>query len=544
MMFFRGILVPVILAGALMNGCVKKEEAPVREAADVQEAGVPVTGDWLVRRINAEPATLNPITASDAYESVINGYVYESLLDLDNETLEHIPVLAESWTISEDKKQYTFVLKEGLHWQDGKPLTTGDILYTFDRARDPKVDAPHLRSYYKDLVDVTTLDERTVRFTYAYPYFKALDMIGGLNIIPRHIFEKEDFNTHSAGRAPLGSGPYRFVKWDTGKEIVLERYPGYWGKKHYIDRIVFKIITDDTVALQVLKKGEIDYMGLSPIQWERQTGSASFDDEFRKIRYPSLGYSYIGWNQKRPMLSDKRVRRALTMLVDRESFVKNIWYGLGTVVSGNFFVDSPDYDKSIEPWPYDPQAAAALLAEAGWVDSDGDGILDKDGVPFRFEFTYPSGSPTGEKLSTLLKESLSKVGIEMSIRHLEWALFTQLLDGRNYDAVALGWSLPVLADPYQVWHSSQVREGHNFVGFVNEEADRIIEDGRSQFDREKRAAMYRRFHRILHEEQPYTFLFNRNSLVVLDRRFENVKVYPLGPDSTEWWVPIERQRYR
>jgi peptide/nickel transport system substrate-binding protein len=132
----------------------------------------------------------------------------------------------------------------------------------------------------------------------------------------------------------------------------------------------------------------------------------------------------------------------------------------------------------------------------------------------------------------------------MNIRVLEWALFTQLLEDRAFDALTLGWRLPVMADPYQVWHSSQAKEGSNYVGFVNEEADQIIEKGRLEFDREKRAAMYRRLHRILHEEQPYTFLFNGDNLRALDRRFSNVKVYPLGPDSTEWWVPAKDQRYR
>ena len=542
---FIVVLMLVVISGLVIQDCTKKDEAPPpRVTEETRGAETPVIGDWLVRRLSAEPATLNPVTASDAYESLINGYIYESLLTLDNQTLDHIPVLAESWSVSEDKKQYTFVLKEGLHWQDGEPLTSRDVLYTFDRARDPAVDAPHLRSYYKDLTDVEVINERIVRFTYAYPYFKALDMIGGLSIIPQHIFEREDFNTHSAGRAPVGSGPYRFLKWDTGKEIILERYPEYWGRAHYVQRIVFRIVTDEMVALQVLKKGEIDFMGLQPIQWERQTSTRDFSDNFNKIRYPSLGYSYIGWNQRRPMFADRMVRRAMTMLVDRESFVKNIWYGLGTVISGNFFVGSPDYDKTIESWPYDPEKASTLLDEAGWVDSDGDGIRDKDGVSFRFEFTYSSGSTTGEQLATMLQESLGKVGIEMSIRQLEWALFTKLLGDRAFDAVTLGWSLPVLADPYQVWHSSQVEKGSNYIGFVDLEADRIIEDGRTEFDREKRAAMYRRFHRILHEEQPYTFLFNRDNLVALDRRFQNVTVYPLGPDSTEWWVPTKDQRYR
>ncbi|UCF87839.1 MAG: peptide-binding protein [bacterium] len=539
-------VVPVILMSLLISACSKAKEDRVAEPAG-QTAGEMVTGDWLVRHLSSEPATLNPITATDAYESVINGYIYESLLQLDNETLELVPRLAESWEVSEDKLQFTFTLKEGLHWQDGKPLTTEDILYTFDRVKDPLVDAPHLRSYYKDLKKVEALDDKTVRFTYAFPYFKALDMIGGLSILPRHIFgssEGQEFNAHPSGREPVGSGPYRFVKWETGKEIVLERYPDYWGKKHYLDRIVFKIITDTTVALQVLKKQEMDFMGLTPIQWVRQTDSERFNSNFDKLRYPSLGYSYVGWNLRKPMFADRKVRRALTMLLDRQEFVENIWYGLGRVVSGNFFIDTPEYDKSILPLPYDPEGALKLLEEAGWTDHDGDGIIDKDGTPFRFEFTYSSGSTTGEQLGTILKESLKKVGIEMTIRQLEWALFTQLLDDRAFDAVTLGWSLPVLADPYQVWHSSQAERGSNFVGFVNGEADRIIEEARSEFDREKRSAMYRRFHRILHEEQPYTFLFSRDSLVVLEKRYENVKVYPLGPDSTEWYVPAKDQRYR
>ena len=540
------ILIPVVLILLVMPACSKGKQEQAREPS-VQAATEPVTGDWLVRHLSSEPATLNPITATDAYESVINGYIYESLLELDNETLELVPRLAERWEVSDDKLQFTFTLKDGLHWQDGKAITTEDILYTFDRVTDPLVDAPHLRSYYKDLKKVEALDEKTVRFTYAYPYFKALDMIGGLSIMPKHIFEGaegQDFNTHPVGRAPVGSGPYRFVKWETGTDIVLERYPDYWGEKHHMERIVFKIITDNTVALQVLKKQEMDFMGFTPIQWVRQTDSDRFNNNFDKLRYPSLGYSYIGWNLRKPMFMDKRVRRALAMLTDREAFVENLWYGLGRVVSGNFFIDTPEYDKSIEPLLFDLGAAVKLLEEAGWSDHDGDGVIDREGIPFRFEFTFSSGSTTGEQIATILQENLKKVGIEMTIRQLEWALFTQLLDDRAFDAVTLGWRLPVLADPYQVWHSSQADKGSNFVGFVSEEADRIIVDARSEFDREKRSAMYRRFHRILHEEQPYTFLFSRDSLVALDKRFENVKVYPLGPDSTEWYVPTEDQRYR
>jgi peptide/nickel transport system substrate-binding protein len=368
-------------------------------------------------------------------------------------------------------------------------------------------------------------------------------MIGGMSIIPQHIFSSGDFNTHPAGRSPVGSGPYRFVRWDTGKEIVLEKNEEYWGENPFLSRIVFKIITDETVALQVLKRGEMDLMALTPVQWVKQTEGRKFNRTFDKHKYYLPGYSFIGWNGRRPVFKDPLVRRAMTLLLDRESILENLRYGFGRVVSGNFFYESPDYDKNIEPWPYDPSKAVALLDEAGWVDSNGDGIRDKGGVDFKFEFTMTSGSQFADQVSTILKEELSKVGIEMSIRPLEWALFTRMLDDRNFDAVIMGWSLPVEADPYQVWHSSQVEKGSNFIGFFDREADLIIEEGRVTFDKEKRVKLYRRFHQIMHEEQPYTFLFVNESLVAVDRRFENVNVYPLGLDTSEWWVPQKRRKY-
>ena len=506
--------------------------------------GAAVEGDWLIRRLSSEPATLNPITATDVYESTVNSFVYESLVKRDNRTLELVPLLAESWDISADKLQYTFTLRKGLRWQDGKPLTTRDIVFTFETVKDPRVDAPHLRNYYRNLKTVEAIDDRKVRFTYSEPYFKTLEMTGGMKIIPAHIFKGGDFNTHPAGRKPMGSGPYSFVKWDTGREIVLERNENYWGPEPNLKKIVFKIITDETVALQVLKRGEMDLMGLRPIQWVRQTKGKKFVRMFDKLQYYLPGYSFIGWNQKRVFFSDKRVRRAMTMLVDRENILEKILYGFGRVITGNFFYESSDYDKEIKPWPFDPKGAVELLEQAGWKDSDGDGIRDREGVPFRFEFTISSGSQFAEQMATILKDSLEKVGIDMRIRPLEWALFTKVLDDRTYDAVILGWSLPIEADPFQVWHSSQVEKGSNFVGFANKEADEIIEQARITFDREKRKMLYRRFHQIMHEEQPYTFLFVNKSLVALDKRFENVTVYSLGLDSTEWYVPLERQKYK
>ncbi|MCA9809559.1 MAG: peptide-binding protein, partial [Candidatus Dadabacteria bacterium] len=328
------------------------------------------------------------------------------------------------------------------------------------------------------------------------------------------------------------------------REVVLEKNPDYWGEKPHLNRIVFRIITDSSVALQVLKRQELDVASLTPIQWEKQTNSPDFKKHFDKFSYFTPNYSYIGWNSKRPFFADKRVRTALTHLVNRELILDKVMYGLGAIVTNPFYINSPEYDKSIEPIPYDPAAARKLLEEAGWVDHDNDGIRDKDGVKFSFEFLIPGGSETGEKIATILKEELDGIGIDMTIRKTEWAVFTTRLNERNFDAVTLAWSMGIESDPYQIWSSTQAEAGSNFIGFKNAETDKLIEEARKEFDRDKRIELYRQFSEIIHEEQPYTFLFCRKATVAVNKRFENVTVYPLGIEPTEWYVPLPLQKYK
>ncbi len=534
-------LIPFSLTSC-KNGSDQSESTGDKVQASVQTQ--PFEGGWLIYHIGAEPATLNPITATDVYESMINsGNIYETLVKRDNATLDIVPLLAESWKISDDKLEYTFYIRKGIKWQDGVPFTAHDVVFSHSKIMDPQVDAPHLKNYYKDITSVEAIDDLTVKFTYSRPYFLALEFCGQMPIVPKHIFEKGDFNTNEAGRHPIGTGPYRFVSWKTGREIVLRKNGSYWGESPHLDRIVFRIINDPTVAFQVLKREELDLMALTPIQWSRQSDSENFKRKFDKLSYFTPNYSYIGWNTRRPYFSDRRVRIAMTHLVNRELILEKILFDLGEIITSPFYINSPEYDKTIEPYGYDPTKARALLDEAGWVDHDGDGIRDKGGVKFEFEFLIPSGSETGDKISTILKEELDKVGIMMNIRNTEWAIFTTRLNERKFDAVTLGWSMGVETDPYQIWHSSQIERGSNFVGFANKEADRLIDAARTEFSRDKRIELYRKFSEIVHEEQPYTFLFCRKSTVALNKRFKGVVVYPLGLDPREWFVPPPLRKY-
>lgn len=240
------------------------------------------------------------------------------------------------------------------------------------------------------------------------------------------------------------------------------------------------------------------------------------------------------------------MRLAMTYLVDREMICKHLLKNPDAKVpTGTFYIYGRQGDPNIQPWPYDPQMARKLLDEAGWVDHDGDGIRDKDGVPFKFRYMIGSGVTLHEQIAKLVKDEAAKVGIEVTLDPYEWSIFSQRLLDRQFDAVNLAWGGAVEEDPYQIWHSSQIgNRGSNYVGFRNAEADSLIEEARKTLDEGKRNELYHRFHRILHEEQPYTFVYTRPEQRFLDRRFENVKVHKLGLDTLEWYVPKEKQRYK
>lgn len=523
----------------------KNTNTEIKNKSSKKTDNSPVDGDWLIYHMGSEPGTLNPIIARDRAESIINSNnIYESLIKRDNESLELKPQLAKSWEISDDKLTFTFKLRDDVFWHDGKPFTSEDIVFSYNTIMDPKVDSAQLKGYYQEIKKVEAIDKHTVKFTYARPYFLALEFCGGIPIVPKHIFDKGDFNKNPAGRHPIGTGPYKFSKWETGREIILDKNEDYWGESPKLQKLVFKIINDSNVAFQVLRKGELDLAGLTPIQWEKQSKTKKFEDIFDKYSYFRPNYSYIGWNIDRPFFSDKRVRTAMSHLVNKELILQKILYNLGATVTNPFYIKSKEYDKTIKPIKYSPESAIALLNEAGWIDTNSDGIRDKDGVKFEFEFLVPNGSDTSEKISTILKEEMDKAGIRMNIRKIEWAVFVQRLNERKFDAVTLSWSMGVETDPYQIWHSSQKSSGgSNFVGFDNAEADRLIEEARQEFDSEKRTKLYKKFANIIHDEQPYTFLFCGKSPIAINKRFENVNVYPLGVDFLEWYVPAELQKY-
>jgi peptide/nickel transport system substrate-binding protein len=549
-----------------------------------QGAEKPVTGDWLLAHILSDPEQLNPLTSNDAGASSIMGYVMESLLTRDPRSLELKPQLAEARpAISTDKLTYTFKIRRDAHFQDGRRLTGEDVLFSIKAIKCPLVNAPFVRVYYESVIDAQLLDEYTIRFVTKEPYFLNENVLGGIDILPRHYYDPENllkgvtvkdlaqaagqlpenvkrfadnFNKNYS-RNPLGSGPYKFQGWKTGQEVELVRDPKYWGlgkagiDQPHIDRLKFRVINNPDAALAALKSGNLDTMGLQPLQHLQQTGGERFAREFQKLEYFAPGYTYIGWNNSHPLFGDKRVRKALTHLTDRRQMVKTILFGLGQAVDSPIYLFRPEYDKSLVSHPYDPKKAMELLSEAGWKDTDGDGILDKviggKSVPFRFEIKFNSGNTTRKGVALALQDELKKHGIAATVRELDWTIFLDDVRNRKFDAMILGWAMSVTEpDAYQVWHSSQAaNKGSNHINYKNPRVDKILEEYRREFDAKKRIEMYREFQRILHDEQPYTFLFMSKSISAVNRRFHGVEVLPIGGlRPIEWWVPVSAQKYR
>jgi peptide/nickel transport system substrate-binding protein len=556
--------------------------APAAQAGQ-SAPSTPVTGDWLLAHILSDPEQLNPLTSNDAGASSLLGYMFESLLQRDPRTLELRPQLAVARPdISEDKLEYTFKLRQDVRFQDGQPLTGEDVLFSIKAIKCPLVNAPFQRVYYESIVDAQLIDPYTIRFKAREPYFLNESVLGGIDVLPRHYYDPEnllrgvtvtalagDYSAHEAqvrkfaehfnqsyARNPLGSGPYKFKSWSTGQEVVLERDADYWGNgkegidQVYLDVRKFRVINNMDAALVNLKAGNLDTMGLQPLQHLRQTSGGRFEKDFEKYIYSTPSYTYIGWNNAHPIFRDMRVRQAMTYFTNRQQMVKTILFDLGQIVDGPIYRFRPEYDENLFSHPYDPQKALALLAEAGWKDTDGDGILDKeiDGqrVAFRFEIKFNSGNDIRKSVALALQDELRKHGIDANVRALDWTIFLDEVRNQKFDAVILGWAMSVNEpDAYQVWHSSQAEnKGSNMISYKNPRVDAILEEYRRTFDEAKRIELYREFQRLLNVEQPYTFLFMQKAVTAVSRRFRGVEVLASGGlRPLEWWVPKAQQKH-
>ncbi len=489
----------------------------------------PKYGGTVVRRIASECKTLNWVLYTTIYEHFIMRQLYDALVDF-NERLEYTPVLAESYEVSDDHTRITVRLRDGIFWHDGEPITAGDVKFTLDKIKDPTVPALNKAGYFTKLDHLEVVDDRTVIFHWKEPYAPSLYALTQITPIPEHVYGKGDFLRNPANRAPVGSGPFKFDEWRTSQYVSIVRNENYYGQKAYVDKVIFRVIEDDAVALNALKAGDLDEMQVTQIQWEKQTVDEDFLRRFNKYLYYVPSYNYISWNCRSIWFRDPQVRLAMTEMFDRESINAKLYSGFSKLISGPFYINGWAYDRSIKPHPFDPKDARRLLDEAGWVDSDGDGLRDKDGVKFDFEMLIASGGNTAKQFAQLLQEECQKAGIRVRIRQLEGATFFDRVDKGEFDAALSSWWMDLDPDVYDTFHSSQVPpKGLNHVFYSNAMVDSLLEAGRIEFDQEKRAAIYHALHRIMHAEQPYTFINSVPIKHIINKRIKNVVISPSGP---------------
>ena len=505
-------------------------------------AAEPAHGDILVEGSIGDASNLIPLLASDSTSHEIAGLVFNGLIKYDKD-VHIVGDLAESWEISRDGLVITFHLRKGVRWHDGKPFTAHDVLYTYQVTVDPKTPTAYAGDFLK-VKKAEVLDDHTFRATYDRPFAPAL-MSWSVGILPRHLLEGRDITTSPLGRHPIGTGPYRFKEWVAGQKIVLVSNPDYFEGRPYIDGYILRIIPDTATMFLELRANGIDRMGLTPLQFTRQTENNLFRENYRKYRYLSFAYTYMGYNLKNPLFADKRVRQALAHAVNREEIIDGVLLGLGKPATGPYKPGTWAHNPNVRTYSHDPEKAKALLAEAGWRRTDG-GFLEKDGKPFEFEIITNQGNEIRAKCAEIIQRRLAEIGIRVKIRVIEWAAFVNdFINKRKFDATILGWTIPMEPDLYDVWHSSKTGPQElNFVSFRNDEVDALIVRARETFDQPLRKQCYDRIQEILAEEQPYLFLYVPDALPILHARFRGVEVAPLGIgwNFIRWYVPKAEQK--
>lgn len=505
-------------------------------------------GGTLNYNFDAEPESLHPIMAGDLYSSNVFSYTHDSLCAHDIQTWEFSPRLAEKWEVAKDGLSITFFLRKNLFFQNGDPVTAEDVKFSLDAIREPKHQALNQLPYFEKISKVEVINPTTIKFILSEKYFKNLSTICTMTIIPKSVYGNID-KSIKMNKETIGAGPYKLEKYDKGQSILLTRFDKWYGKDvpelkgfYNFDKIMIRFTKDDNILIERLKKGDFDFAALSTESFKKavgpQFGKTVFANKVENNQ--PKGYGFIGFNFKNDILKDKNVRLAFAHLVNREEMNKKFFNGWNYLAIGPVDVKSSQA-PDIKPILFDTKKAQEILKQAGWTDSDKNGILDKviNGQKKELSLSFVYANKDAEKWWTIVKEDAKKVGVNIDLKFMEWNSFIKNIDDRNFDLMAMGWGGgDIESDPKQIWHSSSMgKGGSNYIGYSNPEVDKLIDQGRGEMDQAKRSKVFKKVYGMIADDVPYVFLWNRkfefyaNSGKV--KKSGDTFKYDFG--QTAWW---------
>jgi peptide/nickel transport system substrate-binding protein len=548
---------PAVLTLAILavsTGCGNPDEPrnPLPDGKVITlDPEVPVDGDVLVAAIPFDPGSLNPVVAPYALSAMIGDLVQPGLVrrHVEKGELVYEPLLASEFAFSPDKTALTYTLHEGLTWEDETPLTSKDVAFTQELIGDTTVasnwhgDAQHISS-------IDTPDDRTVVFHFERRQNPTL--LQGYTIrgiVPRHALETADRATlrgHVSARSPLASGSYRIAEWRPDSKLVLApnpRAPAHL--KPHLERIVFKVLPEYSTRLMELEMGTVD---LVPDIEVTDLPRLHKKRDLELMRMPAASMNYVGYNLTDPRFTDLRVRRALTMAIDRERIIRDYLSVEGTTYGdycvGTISPSQPGWHApNIIPLPYDPRAAMELLDAAGWKDVDKNGVRERGDDEMRFRLMVQTGSAETKRLAVLVQAYLEPIGVTAEIEMVEPARFAELAREHQFEAILWSFGANPVVDPSIQWSTGG---RYNWYQYSNPEVDALIEKGLSAVDVSEAQEHFREVQRLVHADQPVTFLYWRDAIVGVDRRFRGVEMnnLTLFHHIENWYVPFAEHKYR
>ncbi len=478
--------------------------------------------------ISTNPSRINPILSTDSASSDISGWIFNGLFTYDKDG-NIINELAENYTF-EDETTLIIELKKNVKWHDGVEFTSQDVVFTYEKIKDPKIYTPYATNFTK-VKSVEALDRYRVKIEYSQAYFKALE-IWMMGMLPYHILKDEkDLMGSSFNKKPIGTGPYKLKELELSKDIVLEVNKDYFKKVPFIEKIAHKFVPDPTTSFYMLKQKQLDLGGLTPIQIDRQIGD-DFKEKFNIYEKPSFSYTYLGFNLNNEKFRDKKVREAVSLAIDRKEIADILFFGHAQVCNGPFLPGSFAFNEDVKTVEQDLARAKELLKKAGYDENN------------RLSFTVITNANNSTRVNAaqIMQYQLAKAGIEMKIRVMEWQAFLNtVVHPRKFEAVILGWSLSLMPDARSIWHSSNNKKGgFNLAGYKNSEVDTLIEKGEITIDREELGKIYKKIFKLISDDLPYIFLYIPNSITAVNKNIKNVKPALTGLyHNQEEWIKID-----